>query len=380
MMLDKPGTEVTPMAIQTAAMGGYEALRLLLEHGGYVVQDHDEDKSTQPSEENLQAIIDAVPMAVEYGDLASVKLLLGYRFPALREGDFTRFDVPDDLRKQFTYGAYNAIILNRIDKFEFIHGLGLREHDTMSLDDVPEGQTLNIQHLLDKAAGAGSIDCARLLIKKYGADPNKYRMPGGVLPLYHAACNNKPDMVRFLLDDHNVDIHMGNGRYAAGPTALWTAISLKYFEVVALLLEHGGPVDHTDDEIINAEKSLPAVLLTTMNGCRVRFETEANAEEYIEDAKHNYTVPNPPYVRLTIGPQDKDWIRKLQHRRPDEELRETGDGARELNEKEAAKLEDLEPSDVRHLLAPFPIIEKRQNQLDSDDDLIPEFIPAFKAA
>jgi ankyrin repeat protein len=377
MMLDKPGTEVTPMAIQTAAMGRYEAVKLLLDHGGYVVQNQNEDKSRQPSEAKLQAVIDAVPSAVEHGDLTTLKLLLGYRFPTLKHGDFTHFNVPDDLRKPFTYGAYNAVILNQVDKFEFIHSLGLREHDTMSLDDIPEGQTINIQHLLDKAAGAGSVDCARLLIEKYGADPNKYRMPGGVLPLYHASCNNKPEMVRFLLEDHNVDIHMGNGRYAAGPTALWIAISLKHFEVVALLLEHGGPVDHIDDEIVNAEDSLPAVLLADMDNCRVRFKTEANAKESIESAKHNYSAPNSPYVRLTVGPQDKDWIGKLQHRRPDEDLRETGEGARELNEKEAADLKDLESTDVRHILAPIPTIEERQEELDEDDDLIPEFIPAF---
>jgi ankyrin repeat protein len=379
MMLDKPGIEVTPMAIQTAAMGGYEALKLLLDHGGYVVQNQSEDKSRQPSKAKLQAVIDAAPTAVEHGDLATLKLLLGYRFPALKHGDFTHFNVPDDLRIPFTYGAYNAVILNQVDKFEFIYSLGLREHDTMSLDDIPEGQTINIQHLLDKAAGAGSIDCARLLIEKYGADPNKYRMPGGVLPLYHAAINNKPEMVRFLLEKYNVDIHMGNGRYAAGPTALWMAICLKHFEVVTLLLEHGGPVDHIDDEIVNTEDSLRAVLLTEVDNCRVRFKTEANAKEYIESAKHNYAVPNPPYVRLSVGPQDKDCIAKLELRRSDEDLRETGEGARELNEKEAAKLEDLEPTDVRHILAPLPTIEERQEQLDEDDDLIPEFIPMFKA-
>lgn len=84
--------------------------------------------------------MDAIPISIPINDLPSIKLLLGFKYPELEYGDVGDFDVPTDLHKPFTYGAYSAVVLNRTDKFEFIHSLGIKKHDTMSLDDVQEGK------------------------------------------------------------------------------------------------------------------------------------------------------------------------------------------------------------------------------------------------
>jgi hypothetical protein len=49
-------------------------------------------------------------------------------------------------------------------------------------------------------------------------------------------------MVRYLLESHHVDVHIGCGSFANGPTALHSAILNGQSDVVKVLLEHGGPV------------------------------------------------------------------------------------------------------------------------------------------
>lgn len=152
-------------------------------------------KSELLNEEEKQAIIDATPTAAEKGDLQSLQLLLSYQYPSDKDGRLLPFEVSETLHKPFIYGAYHAMTCNKPEKFEFLNQFGLKEHDGMSVDKLPEGQLLNIQHLLDMAAEHGSVDCAGLMIEKYGANPNLHRIPSGVRPLYVAAWNNKLEMV-----------------------------------------------------------------------------------------------------------------------------------------------------------------------------------------
>lgn len=379
ILLDK-NVEVTPLAVEVSGVSGYEVLRLLLDRGGYHPNSQEKDKLL--TEEQKKTIKDATVAAVDCGDLKSMKLLLSYQYPLDESGDIARFEVPEDMHKQYVRGAYGAIIRNHIDMFEYIQSFGLEEHDSMSLDDLPPGQKINIQHLLDKAAQAGAVESVRYLIEKYGADPNKIRRPPGVTCLFFAAAHDRPDMVQHLLENYDIDIHLGNGRFAAGPTALWIAIVLKSFESVSSILQHGGPLDEIDDVIKNATGSLDAVLLAEGVGkgdaFRVLFKSEENVKDRLEQMRNNYEKPNSPYVRVTIGPEDKTWIKELQMRRSEEELRETGENARELNLAEAEK--DLEPDDVRRLMPDIPTVKEREEELDEDDDLIPRFRPAFKAA
>jgi len=373
-ILDAPGVEVTPLAIKSAAVGRYEGLKLLLERAGlYPFEDKNGKQMDSLPEKWKQAIYDSTTLAFQRSDLASIKLLLSYQYPTDDSGEVVFSPVPEDLHISITYGAYNAVQLDYPDKLEWLYDLGVKEHDSMSLDPIPEGQHLNIQHLFDDAAKHGSIKCARLLIEEYGASPHKYRHPPCIFPLYMAACDDKAEMMRFLLETHNVDIHAGNGRYAAGPTALWAAIAHKSFKGIKLLLQHGGPLNTIDAEIRTISSPLNMILVAQPDG-RVDFLTEDNATPYIETCRQDLSNPNSPYVRIKLTLEDKTWLEKLQIRKSDEELREHGEGARELNGSEKGE----DPSDWKMKLAEWPIAKERMDELDKCcEDVIPPFQPAF---
>jgi ankyrin repeat protein len=386
LILDHPSFSstrewLTPFSIKCAAGGGLEPLKLLLERGGYPMTDKGgATKAKLLSKEQKQNIIDATPLAAHVGDLGSLKLLLSYQFPSDDNEELLPFEVPDDWHKSFIRGQYNAMEKNQPEKFEFLQSFGLKEHESMSLDKLPEGQNINIQHLLHTAVEAGSIDCVKHIIEKYGANPHRHYM--GVQPLYTAATSDKTEMVRYLLENHKVDTHFGNGRYATGPTALWGAINLKSLESIALLLQHGGPVDHIDEELRNIEGLSTAILRAAFPGPgrpEVFLETEEHAREYVESKRHIWENLNPPYVRLELGLEDKEWLKALQLRKGDEELRETGIDARVLNKQEGADSKDLGEDDVRKLMVPLPTYLARETELRNDDDLLPEFEPHMVA-
>ncbi|KAI8633923.1 ankyrin repeat-containing domain protein [Xylariaceae sp. FL1651] len=366
LLLDHPSCDsATPSAVKMAAGGGFEALKLLLERGEYSMEDKDEIKKGELLSKNeKQTIADATGTAAEERDLKSLK-----------DGNLIYFQVPDELHKPFLYGANKAMVKNQPDKFEFINSFNLREHDTISLDKLPEGQNINIQHLLEKPAEAGSTDCVKLMIQKYGADPNRHRIHQGMQPLYVAAAKNKSETVRYLLENHALDIHFGNGRYAVGPIALWIAIHLKALDSVALLLQHGGPADHIDEELRNLKGSSAAILKVVYKEKRpeMHLVTEDNAREYIDSARRNLQDLNPRFVHLELGPDDNEWINKIQLRKSGERLREKGDNARELDEEEGANEDELDKSDVRRLMPPVPTFLGREAELKNDDNLIPEF-------
>jgi ankyrin repeat protein len=358
-LLEIPGVKVTPLAIWSAAVGinNYAALRLLLEREGVVPLGEDKFVEVDENKELRQALIETIPTGVQENDLKSLKLLLALGYPGLRFNNISPDQIPEELHKAFTYGAYAAVSYDQTDKFEFIYKLGIKEHDTMSLDDVPGDQHLNLQHLLDDAARKGSINCVRLLVEKYGADPNRFRTPSNITPLYFAAGNDKPDIVRYLLENHSVDIQVGCGLHAEGPTALWVAITHRSLESIALLLQHGGPLDSIDNQILEINGPLDAVLIASHTG-RVRFESETKAQAHISNARTNYHAQNWSYVRVALDVGDKDWIGKLR-------IREGGSERRNRGREKA------------EIIPEYPIFLERYDELAEDDDLIPKFEAAF---
>ncbi|KAJ4347291.1 uncharacterized protein N0V89_011231 [Didymosphaeria variabile] len=379
---ESTGVLVTPLAIKRAAAGSFEVLTLLLEEGGYPTEDKDGKIATDLlNYEQKNTLEVAMSWAAEAGDFQSLKLMLKYKYPTDEHGNILPFEVPQALQRQFVYGAYNAMRLNRPEKFEFIKSLGVKEHDTMSLDKLPLGQNFNIQHLFERAVEAGSLNCARLMIEKYAADPNTHRLPPGTKPLYKAAANNRTEMVRYLLENHSMNIQLGSGRYASGPTPLWIAISLKALGSIALLLEHGGPVDYLDEELKHITAPTTAILrIQVKTRPEVRLETVSSAQGYVDAARSDFRNMNPPHVRLELGPEDVHWIRKIQLRWGDERLREEGGNARELNEREGVELEGLDEGDVRWKIVGIPTVKEREEELETDWDLMPRFVAAFEWA
>lgn len=371
---------VTPLAIRSAAGTNFETLKFLLEAGEYDIGDYRTNRELL-SDEQRGVVGEAIEPAAELGDLDSLKLLLSYQYPMDEEERPVGFEPSEELHKSFIYGTYNAASGNRIDKLRYLLGFGLKEHDTMSLDGLPKGQLINIQHLFEKAVLGGAIECAQFIIDELDAKPDIPRIPAGVFPLFYAAIYDKPEMVSFLLG-HKADIHLGSGRFATGPTALFGAIALKSLGSVELLLKHGGPIDHIDDEISNLDRPLTAVLryLSSDGRYKVHLESEANLKEWLEEYRTECTILNPPYVLLRLGPEDREWIDKLQLRRRDARLRETGPRARELDAKEAVDLDELPEDDPRHIMVACPSNHERESELASDDDLCPAWLPTFVPA
>jgi hypothetical protein len=124
---------------------------------------------------------------------------------------------------------------------------------------------------------------------------------------------------------------------------------------------------------------MTAILLPVRDGSKnsVHLETWEESEE-TRTKYDNWQNLNPPFVCLDIGTEDQEWIETLQPRRSAEELRETGENSRDLDEEEE-KAKDSEDEDdgfnLRPMMNPFPAPEPRQQELLSDPDLLPEFRP-----
>ena len=363
---------ITTRAMHNAVRGSYEALVYLLTKAGYPLPSQGGERSADlltPAQS--QVVLDTIPIAASLGPLSSLKLLLSYHFPFAEVEDGT-FPVAEAWHESWTRGAYGSLEKDDADKLAYLYSFGIKEHDTMSMGPLPDGQTLNLQHLLELAAQQGSMKCARLLIDEYGANVNKMRVPPAGFPLYLATWRDKADMVRYLLEDCGADIHKGNGRYAAGPTALWSAINLKALNSIECLLKHGGPIDHIDSRLASAAAAGPVTAILqgkTEEGATVHLTLEKNVEGYIEDCRRNFQELNPMYVRLELGSDDQDLVRKLVPRLPNDELR---DGIRQLD------LSDEESAceiSITEKLAPWPTDQKRQDELEEDDDVLPKWEP-----
>ncbi|MCJ1474715.1 hypothetical protein MMC13_003375 [Lambiella insularis] len=124
------GVWVTPRAIKSAAGADFETMKLLIERGKYPTEDSDGRTKGEPlNEEEKQAVIDATPTAAQAGDLEFLKLLLTYQYATNKDGSLLPFEVPEIYHKPFIYGAYEAVIHNKPEKFKFLNSFGLKEHE-----------------------------------------------------------------------------------------------------------------------------------------------------------------------------------------------------------------------------------------------------------
>ena len=136
---------ISPLAIKSAAAadkGGFESLKLLLETAGYSLPTRSGRLKSDLTPEQKDVIKDAAEAAITNGDFESTKLLLGYLYPSDANGNVLPFDVPDNWHKPFIYAHYFCIEHDRVEKFEWLMSFGLREHDSMSMDGLPEGHKI----------------------------------------------------------------------------------------------------------------------------------------------------------------------------------------------------------------------------------------------
>ena len=374
---DEAGVYVTPLAIYQATVGrDMDTLRYLLQWGSYpLTGEEGKTKGELLDEAQKEGIVRFVPEIIELASYDATQIMLSYLYPTDKDSEVMPFAVPDDMHRPFIWGAYHAIRTNDCKKFEWIYRFGLKEHDSMSLDELPEGQNLNIQHLLDKATETGSLDCIKMLIEKYGALPDANRLPAGIRPIYTAAMHDQPEVVQYYLKNHTIDLHFGNGAFIAGPTALFGAISMKSLKSVELFLKQGGPVDHVDDEIASINEMVKAVLIAKVGSrTSIRLQTETNAMDYIKRAKEDWQTFNPLYVRLELDFADEDWIFKLVERIPNAELREKDTSGRRFDKN------DETCKNPTPYLPAYPYSEERREKLDEDEDIMPAWKPLLVPA
>ncbi|KAI9695931.1 MAG: hypothetical protein M1820_008343 [Bogoriella megaspora] len=384
---EEDGIWVTPLAIKGAATSGnHDLFKLLLERGAYPVEAKNGlSKGEQLSDEERDTIRDAVSRAALNGDLQTLKTLLTYIHPVDDQPDLDPFSLPEELKSGFMEGAYNAAATDQPEKFEFLYKSGVKERTNLSLNYVPEEMRLNLPRMLEIAAQNGALSIVKLLVSKYKIDPDAMRRPPCMTPMYVAAANKKPEIVRYLLENYTIDLHKGHGRFITGTTPLWVASSLYSGECAILLLQHGGPVDHFDTELLKIDEPTTAVLINSANSAAtVRLLTEANADKYLE---HD-TVSRS--ILFELDPKtDKDWLQKLQTRRSPAELRDEeemgnrkdGGWVRDLDREEEDRLGHLkegEEEDPKKRNPEFPTIKEREDEMH-DTDWVPAWVPAGSA-
>jgi ankyrin repeat protein len=95
------------------------------------------------------------------------------------------------------------------------------------LDSNPDAKAKQREWLhrrLITAAGARALKVTKLLLlpEKYKTDVNHVLSKYHATPLFNAAVQGHVEVVRYLIESHNADIHLGNRGFANGSTSSYT--------------------------------------------------------------------------------------------------------------------------------------------------------------
>ena len=265
----------------------------------------------------------------EKGSLGAVTLFLSYLTPRNEDGTFQYYTFTNDEQAENN----RAWIFNSTE-------------DAMELEDSPEFFSLLwetilcpsqkilasnptakaeerdwINRRLMTAAANGALQTMKVILEKYEADINYISHKYHMTPIYAAACMSQAECVKYLLGFPGVDLSIGNGKFANGPTALHQTIVNGEREIVGLLLRYGGPVEYIDGSIMSITGKT-RVFVVCLTRCRapVRLLGEKEFEEFQELGEKRAC-----FLELEVGLEDMVWLGKLQIRKSDAELKERGD-------------------------------------------------------
>jgi hypothetical protein len=212
--------------------GEAEMIELVLQRTGFPVDDDDDAEGKKWRGERLtkdeRASIEKVlGRSVMYGFLDALHLLLSYLLHPTENRAFQYYPIRNnrDIINIFN-ATEDAIPRDNSELFELVWESFISP-PTSVLDKDPAAKAQQQEWLhrrLISAAAEGALRTATLIIEKYKANPNHISMKYHITPLFSAASQGYIEFVRYLLDKHNVDTHVGNGKYANGPTALHIAI------------------------------------------------------------------------------------------------------------------------------------------------------------
>lgn len=317
--------------------GKVEMLELVLERAAFPIDINDETegekwKGERLTEEQRHLIEMNLWRSTSTASLDSLYLLLSFLTQHNEDRSFQYYPIKDNTHIIELFDATeDAMPKDSPEVFELVWESFLSPPLSI-LDTNPKAKEQQQEWLhrrLISAAGAGALKTATLIIEKYKANPNHISIKYHNSPLFLAAALGHVELLRYLLENHDPDIHVSNGKYANGPTALHIAIMNGQNDAVRLLLEHGGPVESLDkpiQPIIKKGKLLVAAFKNYRAPVKI-FDDKEEFDRIKCEAEYGCRE-----VVLSLDGSEMQWLGKLQVRRRDEMLKDEGRGLMTLED------------------------------------------------
>jgi ankyrin repeat protein len=317
--------KVTPLAIEAATSSGNEEMvRLILERAGYPMEDVDEHGISKKERLSVEQRHDILKALRKVKDVPTFQLLLSYLQRPNAHGDYEYMDFPADTITGLLDRLNHLVTKDNADVFNLLWTISMSSPSLSSLEydgtTIPKPHFIN--DLIHSAAKSGAVECLKLLLALPGADIDE---PGfkKVGHLYRAAIDKQVEVVRYILEHHQPDLHQGNGLYANGGTALFAAVMSGDKESVRLILRYGGPLESPVGDVIKT-KEAKRVIVWAVQAYRAPVTMEPYSDEPLEE------VAGTKYVILDVEEEDTEWLQAIEVRRSDEELKKYDRGERDL--------------------------------------------------
>jgi hypothetical protein len=340
--LGLPSTDlITPRALAAAAQSDdLEILRYFLKTGGYYQTKGDDlsERGIGPLINPMkEAIEGALLVALQRGGYRHLKLLYAFIDSRTANNEYQWTSLKDDtvdalIEALWQLAAYNDE--QHLEAFKFISEDILAQTSRFTIPATQERKATVLNDAYFHAAQKGCLVMMKLIETSHDTlNVNhlaQYLKPKYATPLYTAAGSGFDSIVEHLLDVHGdqLNVHLGAGEFANGPTALWNAVINGQREVVKLLLERaGGPVE-IFDKTAKPAKGKNRIVLTAARDTNgfVGLASEAVSRAMYGDfgaLEGSVTDSNGgegKYVLLEFEEGDLSWWDKLQVRKSDDEL------------------------------------------------------------
>lgn len=320
---EKEKLYVTRNGLDAAAISGTaEILNYLLEKAGFPVEDTNAEgkwKGDVLSGDQKAIIHDLLLNSSTKPQLGTFKVLLTYFAKTDQDGKLEDFDITPELQNHFTNALFNPTAKNNVESFEVLWNTLFHPSNPTRSAGIHAADPGLFNDLLAKTQPTpqnpqGAWEMSKLLITKYGANPDHVAAPTATTLLYVLAANNHVERVKWLLENCNMDLGIGNGKFANGATALYIPVWNGYPDIVRLLLKYGGPVEELPDlkDLVGEGEFKLTVVTEKKYRAPVRVFLGVKEEMgKTEDSRK---------VVLDCGDDDREWLGKLQLRRSDDEL------------------------------------------------------------
>lgn len=318
---DKAKLYVMRNGLDAATISGTaEILVYLLGKGGFPVEDTEGKWKGDHLDDQQKTIIhDLLLKSSTKPQLDTFKLLLTYLAKLDTNGNLEDFDISPEQQNYFINALFNHTVKNNVKSFEFLWNTIFHPSNPTRTAAIHAADPELLNDLLAKTQPTpqdpeGAWEMTKLLIKKYGANPNHVAAPTATTLLYVLAANKHLERVKWLLENCVLDLSIGNGKFANGATALYIPIWNGYPEIVRLLLKYGGPVEELPDlkDLGTGEEFKLTVVTEKKYRAPVRVFLGVRDDLGKSDDSRK--------VMLDCGHGDREWLGKLQVRKSDEEL------------------------------------------------------------